>query len=146
MRLLSDDELNTLSTYKHSVSKTSLECWLIDGPLGYVERMIPNYLSANSLTLLGQLPVLSILLYVFAREGLNISPDSTINPLIFVAVGLIVEWFSLIDIIDGQRARRMKVGSPLGRFIDEAGDCIVMSNYCILLGYMLNYDNKWWET
>lgn len=47
--------------------------------------------------------------------------------------------------MDGQRARRMKCGSPLGRIIDEAGDTIVMSNYSTLIAYMLCFDNKYWE-
>ena len=39
----------------------------------------------------------------------------------------------------------MKCGSPLGRIVDEAGDCIVMSNYCALLGYIFAFNNVWWE-
>jgi len=43
--------------------------------------------------------------------------------------------------MDGMRARRLKVGSPLGRMIDEAGDCIVMSCYSTLIGYAFVFDN-----
>ena len=52
------------------------------------------------------------------------------------AVGIM--WFSIIDILDGLRARRLKVGSPLGRLIDEGGDAVTMGNYCVLLAYVLN--------
>ena len=101
LQLLTKAELETLSTYKHSVTKTSLECWLLKGPIGYAERMLPSCLSANTLTLLGQLPVLGMLLYVLIYEGTNITPDALIDPKIFFACGLIVEWFSLMDITDG---------------------------------------------
>lgn len=47
--------------------------------------------------------------------------------------------------MDGLRARRLKVGSPLGRLIDEAGDTIVMSNYSTLLAFLLAFDNQYWE-
>lgn len=30
-----------------------------------------------------------------------------------------IQWFSLHDIMDGMRARRLKCGTPLGRMIDE---------------------------
>lgn len=143
MRLLSNEELETMSTYKHSADKTSLECWLIKGPLGYVERMFPSILSANTLTLMGQLPVILLLFYIFATEGMNITPDNLINPRLLIACGICVEWFSQMDIMDGLRARRMKVGSPLGRFVDEAGDTIVMSNYSVMLAYLFCFDNIW---
>ena len=118
---------------------------MIRGPTGFGERMFPSFLSANSLTLIGQMPILFMLIYVFATCGFNISPDNLIDGKISIASGLLVQWFSQLDIMDGLRARRMKVGSPLGRIIDEAGDCIVMSNYSILIAYMMCFDNKWWE-
>ena len=134
-----------MSTYKHSASKTTLECWLIKGPLSYVEPMFPSILSANTLTLMGQLPITLLLFYVFATEGMNITPDNLINPRLLIACGICVEWFSLVDIMDGMRARRLKVGSPLGRFVDEAGDTIVISNYCVLIAYLFCFDNIWLE-
>ena len=39
----------------------------------------------------------------------------------------------------------MKIGSPLGRIIDEAGDYIVMSNYSVMLAYMFVFDNQYVE-
>lgn len=47
-------------------------------------------------------------------------------------------WFSVIDIMDGLRARRLKVGSPLGRLIDEGGDALTMGNYSVLMAYVWN--------
>jgi phosphatidylglycerophosphate synthase len=44
------------------------------------------------------------------------------NDKMFVYCALALQWFSLFDIMDGVRARRLKSGSPLGRIIDEALD------------------------
>ena len=107
--------------------------------------MFPSFISANTITLLGQLPLLGLLLYVFWSHGANVSPDNLIDPKLLIVAGILVESFSQLDIMDGLRARRMKVGSPLGRLIDEGGDCIVMSNYCCLLAYLFCFDNMWWE-
>ena len=145
MHVLSQTELEMLSTYKHSTSKTTLDRWFINGPTGFLERMWPSFISANSLTLIGQTPVLFMLLYVFYTQGTNLSPDDLIDRKSLLAIGFVILWFSQIDIMDGCRARRMKCGSPLGRIVDEGGDCIVMSNYCALLGYIFAFDNVWWE-
>jgi len=53
-----------------------------------------------------------------------------------------LQWFSFFDVMDGVRARRQKSGSPLGRIIDEAGDCVMQSIYSLWLGYCFNFD--WW--
>mmetsp|Transcript_24690 Transcript_24690/g.30818 ORF Transcript_24690/g.30818 Transcript_24690/m.30818 type:complete len:107 (+) Transcript_24690:84-404(+) len=44
--------------------------------------------------------------------------------------------------MDGCRARRLKVGSPLGRLVDEAGDCIVQACYSTYFVYLMNFDNR----
>ena len=77
--------------------------------------------------------------------GPNITAGIGIDPKVFIVCALLVQWFSQVDMMDGLRARRLKVGSPLGRMIDEAGDTIVMSNYSTLMAYMLVFDNKYWE-
>lgn len=56
-----------------------------------------------------------------------------------------LEWFSQWDMMDGCRARRLKCGSPLGRFIDEGGDTITQTNYSLLLAYGLGLDNCYLE-
>lgn len=91
------------------------------------------------------MPVLAMVLLVFAREGMNISPDKLVSPELLLMSGISIEWFSQYDIMDGLRARRLKFGSPLGRIIDEAGDTIVMSNYSVLLAYCFVFDNHWLE-
>lgn len=46
-------------------------------------------------------------------------------------------WFSWFDIMDGQRARRLKCGSCIGRIIDEAGDVFMYTWASIFAGYIL---------
>lgn len=102
-------------------------------------------MSANALTLIGQLPLLAIVLVIFQRDGCNITPENLVTPQLLIIAGCVLEWFSLYDVMDGLRARRMKVGSPLGRLIDEGGDCISMSNYSVLMAYAFCFDNKYLE-
>jgi phosphatidylglycerophosphate synthase len=62
-----------------------------------------------------------------------------------ILIGIALNWFTLVDIMDGNRARRLKVGSPLGRLVDEGGDTITMANYCILLAYTWRLNNPLFE-
>ena len=59
--------------------------------------------------------------------------------------GIALQWFTLVDIMDGNRARRLKVGSPLGRIIDEGGDTITMANYSILCAFAWRINNPFAE-
>lgn len=93
MRLLTNEELDVLSQYKHSVSKSSLEKWLAEGPTGYAEQLFPSFLSANCLTYIGQLPICLLLFYVLSVYGANISTDSKIDPKVFVASAILLQWF-----------------------------------------------------
>ena len=47
--------------------------------------------------------------------------------------------------MDGNRARRLKCGSPLGRLVDEGGDCITQANYSLLVAYALKLQNPVFE-
>ena len=46
--------------------------------------------------------------------------------------------FSFFDMMDGQRAKRLKCGTPIGRIIDEAGDAMVYTWAAHILGYVIN--------
>lgn len=46
-------------------------------------------------------------------------------------------WFSWFDMMDGQRARRLKCGSPIGRIVDEAGDLMVTTWQALYGGYLM---------
>jgi phosphatidylglycerophosphate synthase len=47
--------------------------------------------------------------------------------------------------MDGQRARRQKSGSPLGRIVDEANDLIQQSLYSIIFLVAFRFDNYIFE-
>lgn len=63
-----------------------------------------------------------------------------------IAVGAFaIYWFSVIDIADGCRARRLKVGSPLGRIVDEAGDTLCQAHYGLIVAMAIGFDNLYAE-
>jgi len=45
--------------------------------------------------------------------------------------------------MDGQRARRLKCGSPIGRIVDEAGDTYQMTWVALIVGYILKLPPGW---
>ena len=53
MRVLSDDQLVYLSQYRHKSEKTTLESMIADYGSIHLEKLHPDILSANSLTLIG---------------------------------------------------------------------------------------------
>ena len=78
--------------------------------------------------------------------GTNIDPvEAPIPKELMLLSGILLQWFSLVDIMDGNRARRLKVGSPLGRIIDEGGDTITMANYSVLCAYAWQLQNPLYE-
>ncbi len=84
------------------------------------EKLYPRQLSANSITLLGQMPMLLFLIFIWVTQNMTMRepiPDSY-----FIIAGIVLQWFSLNDCMDGMRAKRLKCGSPLGRVVDEAID------------------------
>jgi len=107
--------------------------------------MVPEFLSANSVTIIGQLPIQIMILVIFSQVGTNISTNDPVPGIIYILNGLAIYWFSIWDIMDGNRARRLKCGSPLGRLVDEAGDTITQSNYSVLLAYAFQLNNPYFE-
>ena len=45
--------------------------------------------------------------------------------------------------MDGQRARRRKCGTPIGRLVDEAGDGVQYAMVALIMGYVLRLDPGW---
>jgi hypothetical protein len=45
--------------------------------------------------------------------------------------------------MDGQRARRLKCGSPIGRIVDEAGDAYQYTWLALIVGYILKMPPGW---
>jgi phosphatidylglycerophosphate synthase len=50
--------------------------------------------------------------------------EAIIPSFVWFLAAFAIFWFSWFDMMDGQRARRMKCGTPIGRIVDEAGDAI----------------------
>lgn len=126
---LSQKELEQFLQYKHSAPKTTLEAALIKYIwLPFDTHVIPDFLSANFVTVAGQIPTILLFIYfLFCVEDQTYS-DLGSTPYWIVTIGaLCYYWFSTCDIIDGVRARRLKCGSPLGRIIDEGLDLVAYS-------------------
>lgn len=114
-------ELSKLQTYKHIAPKTTFETFYIEKLLVPIEKhMFPKSWSANTITLIGQVPIFFYLVYLWFTQNVTMRepiPDSA-----FIMMAIVLQWFSLNDCMDGMRARRAKCGSPLGRIIDEGID------------------------
>jgi phosphatidylglycerophosphate synthase len=112
----------------------------------WTERIYPEFLNANFITMVGQIPQLLTLLMVMFTMGLDLRGDSSSNyDRAFYWCGLALFWFNHHDLMDGVRARRQKSGSAFGRFFDEANDMIQMTCYSVSLAYLWRLDNVWLE-
>lgn len=98
-------------------------------------------MSPNAVSILGQIPVTVFLLYVLLTRGAEIGPEHPLTSQECYISALCVQWFSMIDIVDGKRAVRTRNCSPLGRIIDEAGDVVVQASYGILMAYLLGFNH-----
>ena len=107
--------------------------------------MIPSFLSANFVTIMGTTPLQICIFIMLWFYGPNIDHTKPVPGWILITTGISLLWFTLVDIMDGNRARRLKCGSPLGRLIDEGGDCITMSNYCALVAYAVQFQHPAFE-
>ena len=107
--------------------------------------MIPDCFSANAVTIMGQLPVCLLILHIIVYHGTNIDSANPLPKEYMLLGAFCIQWFTFFDIMDGNRARRLKVGSPLGRMIDEGGDTITQSAYCVLLAYAWQLNNGAFE-
>jgi len=45
--------------------------------------------------------------------------------------------------MDGQRARRLKCGTPIGRIVDEAGDAVQYTWVSMIMGFVMRVDPGW---
>ena len=57
LQMLDHEQLNKLKAYRHSSPKTPYETWLCEGPSKFVEKLHPEILTPNAITLMGQLPL-----------------------------------------------------------------------------------------
>ena len=140
---MTDGELKKFSTYKHVAPKTTFEKFYVEKLLVPIEKhLFPKSWSANTITLLGQIPMFLFVLYLWFFQNMTMRepiPDS-----MYVYAAIVLQWFSLNDCMDGMRARRTKSGSPLGRIIDEAIDQLAYACIGCLVGYLLRVEPGIW--
>ena len=97
-----------------------IEVFMLEHVTKYIEKALPTRWSANTFTLIGNIP-----LYIAGIIGLyqgGLQYGTEMPSWVYWFAAFAVTWFSWFDMMDGQRARRLKCGSPIGRIIDEAGD------------------------
>lgn len=70
----------------------------------------------------------------------NLTMKEPIGNYNIVLFAFFMQWFSLVDCMDGMRARRTKCGSPLGRIIDEGIDQIAYTAFGAYYGYVLRVE------
>jgi phosphatidylglycerophosphate synthase len=104
--------------------------------------LYPDSWTPNTVTFIGQIPQVAVLLLTFAVSGMSLSTaDPPAKNFLFVLMGLSLNWFSQHDVMDGLRARRQKTGTAFGRIFDEALDMIQQTCYSMWLGYLCRFDN-----
>ena len=130
---LTQQELQHLHNYKHSSPKTTLESYYVNTLLVPLEKAFPKNWSANTITIIGQIPIVLTVLLIWTQN----TNFGKINDNIFFLIAVSLQWFSLFDVMDGMRARRTKTGSPLGRIVDEAMDQTAYACSGVAIGYML---------
>jgi hypothetical protein len=122
---LSKEDYAVLTEYKHFQEKTMIELWVVQNLTNKIEeRILPQDWSANKITMVGNsLPYISTII-TFYYGGLRFHEEVGQEPLPVIPAWVILfaafscEWFSIWDMMDGARARRLKAGSPIGRIID----------------------------
>jgi phosphatidylglycerophosphate synthase len=132
--------MGKFAEYKHSAAKTTLEKWEIDNLWGPFEaKLIPEVLSANFITLTGQLPLFILVAYFLIFEPTSQTFESlgSCPQNIVCLFGLAYLFFSICDILDGLRARRLRCGSPFGRIVDEYLDLLSMAHVTCLCLVMI---------
>lgn len=138
---LSEDDYKTLLLYRHYAPKTMIEVFMIDNVTCHIESALPNSWSANTFTILGNMP-----LYIVGITALIVGGpkyDIEMPSWVYYLAAVAVTTFSWFDIMDGQRARRLKCGTPIGRIIDEAGDAFQYTWVAFIIGYIVQVPPGW---
>ena len=129
--------------YKHVAPKTTWELWWLANITSHVEKALPNYWTANTVTVLGNLalPIAGMITLYHAGPKYHVDgkDDTPLPSWIFFMSAFAVQYFSWGDGMDGQRARRLKCGTPIGRIMDEAGDPFQYTWIAILLGHVFRF-------
>ena len=92
---------------------------------GFLEKyLIPEVFSPNVISIVGQIPGLILIIYVFTQMDMRMDGTVLLPSWVFYTFSACIQWFDMFDNADGVRARRLNCGSPVGRIVDEALDLI----------------------
>lgn len=141
-KYISDREFEVLEKYTHSADKTTYEKFIIKHVANRIELSIPEIFSANFITYLGGLALYLAAILAVYEGGLDYE-NAHVPAYVFLVAALATQWFSMMDVADGIRARRLKCGSPLGRIVDEAGDSMNYSLMALILLYIVKMPPGW---
>ena len=117
------------------------EMYMIDNVTCHIEEALPTSWSANTFTVIGNFPMYIAGLCALKEGGLAYGHEMPSWVYYFAAAA--ITHFSWFDIMDGQRARRLKCGTPIGRIIDEAGDMFIYTWVAFIMGYVVKVEPGW---
>ena len=106
-----------------------------------LEKLYPSTWSANTITIIGQIPPILVMLYAWT---FSLRMDAKLPDWLFLLMAFGIQWFSINDCLDGMRARSRKCGSPLGRIIDEGFDQVAYSTFGCFIGYLIRLEPSMW--
>lgn len=96
-----------MTLYKHKGTKTILENLIVSFGAQYTERIYPDSLNANFVTIMGQVPQILTFLLLLLKVGLDLRGGCSANcNCAFYYCSLALYWFNHHDLMDGVRARR----------------------------------------
>ena len=85
--MLTDEEMKLFKTYKHASPKTTYEKFYTERALVPLEKLYPSYISANTLTLIGQVPVYLLIPYLWSH-GMSMSDPLPDYAFIYMAFAI----------------------------------------------------------
>lgn len=90
----------------------------------YMIRFVPLNIAPNLITLIGffglTLNYLLVAYYIPLMEG-------PAPRWVYLTSAFAIEWYSLLDNLDGRQARRTRTSSPLGELFDHGCDCLAVA-------------------
>lgn len=130
-------------TYQHSCPKTLYEKWLLANIAGPAEKLIWRRLNPNAITIIGNMSLVAASVLSVYEGGLKYHDSPSLPSYVFVVCAVAMVWYSFWDAFDGQRARRLKCGTPIGRIIDECGDTMQYTLFALIFGYVVKFPPGW---
>jgi phosphatidylglycerophosphate synthase len=116
---------------------------MLENVTSHVEKMLPNYVNPNAITWIGNIALYIASGLCMAYGGLKYHDTEPLPSWVLFVSAFCVQWFSVFDMMDGQRARRFKCGTPIGRLIDEAGDTMQYMMFAVIMGYVVKVPPGW---